>query len=169
MTVDPKKIDVNVHPTKTEIKFEEEKFIYSILLSSISQALGKYNISPTLDFERETSFDLPASTHLKEVVEPKIQVDTNYNPFNSHATRSSTGKKSDNFSSAIVNQGFGTDKNTKEDWENFYNIEEENSKNEEQKPELIPEEAFEKASSFILKGNYIFSPSKAAFTYSLIW
>lgn len=161
LTVDPKKIDVNVHPTKTEIKFEEEKFIYSILLSSIRQALGKYNISPTLDFERETSFDLPGNTHLKEVIEPKIQVDTNYNPFNSHASRSSAGKKSENFSSAIVSQGFGADKNNKEDWENFYNIEEDKSTTEVTKPDLIPEESVEKASSFILKGNYIFSPSKS--------
>lgn len=161
LTVNPQKIDVNVHPTKTEIKFEEEKFIYSILLSSIRQALGKYNISPTLDFERETSFDIPASTHLKEVVEPKINVDTNYNPFNSHATRSSTGKKSSNFSSAIVSQGFGKDKSTKQEWENFYNIEDENSETAGQKTELIPEESIEKATSFILKGNYIFSPSKS--------
>ena len=44
LTVDPSKIDVNIHPTKTEIKFEEDRFIYSILLSSIKKALGKYNI-----------------------------------------------------------------------------------------------------------------------------
>ena len=59
LEVDPEKIDVNVHPTKTEIKFEEDKLIYAILLSSIRQALGKYNIAPTLDFNRETSFYIP--------------------------------------------------------------------------------------------------------------
>lgn len=51
--VNPQKIDVNVHPTKTEIKFEEDKMIYAILLSSIRQSLGKYNIAPTLDFSRK--------------------------------------------------------------------------------------------------------------------
>ena len=55
--IDPAKIDVNIHPTKTEIKFEEDRFIYSILLSSIKQSLGKYNIFPTMDFELDTSFD----------------------------------------------------------------------------------------------------------------
>jgi len=74
LTVDPSKIDVNVHPTKTEIKFEEEKFIYSILMSSIRLALGKYNISPTLDFERETSFDLPHDMKKQPAREPSIRV-----------------------------------------------------------------------------------------------
>ncbi len=70
LEVDASKIDVNVHPTKTEIKFEEEKYIYSILLSSIRQALGRYNIAPTLDFDRETSFDVPASVRTQTPIEP---------------------------------------------------------------------------------------------------
>ncbi|MDB3907829.1 DNA mismatch repair endonuclease MutL, partial [Crocinitomicaceae bacterium] len=81
MDVDPSKIDVNVHPTKTEIKFEEEKFIYSILLSSVRLALGKYNIAPTLDFEQETSFEIPHAMRSQPAVEPQIQVNTEYNPF----------------------------------------------------------------------------------------
>ena len=81
--IDPERIDVNVHPTKTEIKFEEDRFIYSILKSSVKQALGKYNISPTLDFERETGFDLPYDMRNQDPKEPQIKVDTSYNPFNS--------------------------------------------------------------------------------------
>ena len=81
LTVNPEKIDVNVHPTKTEIKFEEDRLIYAIILSSVRQALGKYNIAPTLDFSRETSFDIPHSMINQIPVEPKIRVNENYNPF----------------------------------------------------------------------------------------
>ena len=98
LTVDTSKIDVNVHPTKTEIKFEEEKFIYSILLSSIKQALGKYNIAPTLEFERETSFDIPHSMRSQPASEPRIQVNEEYNPFKttSKPTSNSVGKSKGN-------------------------------------------------------------------------
>ena len=66
--INPAKIDINIHPTKTEINFEEGKFIYSILLSSVRQALGKYNIAPTIDFDVDHSFDVPQS---KKNEEPK--------------------------------------------------------------------------------------------------
>ena len=79
--IDPAKIDVNIHPTKTEIKFEEDRFIYSILLSSIKQSLGKYNIFPTMDFELDTSFDIPSSLRKTDPVEPQIVVNPNFNPF----------------------------------------------------------------------------------------
>ena len=85
LTVDPQKIDVNVHPTKTEIKFEEDKFIYAIIVSSIRQALGKYNIAPTLDFEPENSFEIPHSMRSQTPIEPTVRVNENYNPFSSNA------------------------------------------------------------------------------------
>eukprot|EP00353_Schmidingerella_taraikaensis_P012280 CAMPEP_0185571096 /NCGR_PEP_ID=MMETSP0434-20130131/3146_1 /TAXON_ID=626734 ORGANISM="Favella taraikaensis, Strain Fe Narragansett Bay" /NCGR_SAMPLE_ID=MMETSP0434 /ASSEMBLY_ACC=CAM_ASM_000379 /LENGTH=422 /DNA_ID=CAMNT_0028186347 /DNA_START=338 /DNA_END=1603 /DNA_ORIENTATION=+ len=133
LNVDPAKIDVNVHPTKTEIKFEEEKFIYSILLSSVRQALGKYNIAPTLDFERETSFDIPHSMHSQPAVEPQIAVNPEFNPFKSTSSKTSagsTGKTRDNFSQAIKSEGFGTQEAKHEDWENFYEIKEEKTQEE---------------------------------------
>ncbi|MDC3252888.1 DNA mismatch repair endonuclease MutL [Crocinitomicaceae bacterium] len=161
LTVDPKRIDVNVHPTKTEIKFEEDKFIYSILLSSVRQALGKYNIAPTLDFEREMGFDIPHGMRSKSPIEPTIKVNEEYNPFQT-PTRSSTNstrKKSENFSKAIVDKGFGSQEAKQEDWDNFYSIDE---KNEESKQVTITNESeLDKGTQFIVKGNYIFSPSKS--------
>jgi len=80
LKVNTEKIDLNVHPSKTEIKFEDDKLIYSILLSSSKRAIGKFNISPSIDFETETSFSVP--TYSKKIIsEPKIQVNTKFNPF----------------------------------------------------------------------------------------
>jgi DNA mismatch repair protein MutL len=55
--IDPAKIDINVHPTKTEIKYQDEKAIYAIIRSAVKRSLGRYNITPTLDFDQETYFN----------------------------------------------------------------------------------------------------------------
>ena len=55
LTLDPSTIDINVHPTKTEIKFEDEKSIYAILRSAVKHSIGQFNISPVLDFDRDKS------------------------------------------------------------------------------------------------------------------
>lgn len=81
LEVNPASIDVNIHPTKTEVKFEDEKAIYAILRTAVKQSLGKYQIAPTLDFEIENSFTLPYNYEQNEVVIPKIKVNPNYNPF----------------------------------------------------------------------------------------
>ena len=71
--VDPASIDVNVHPTKTEIKFQEERSIYAIIRSAVRQALGAHNIAPTLDFERETAFDTPFTPN-EAFKQPEIKI-----------------------------------------------------------------------------------------------
>ncbi|OFZ08179.1 MAG: DNA mismatch repair protein MutL, partial [Bacteroidetes bacterium RIFCSPHIGHO2_02_FULL_44_7] len=151
--VDTHKIDVNVHPTKTEIKFEEDKYIYSILLSSVRQALGKYNIAPTIEFDRETSFDIPHAMRSQIPQEPVINVNPNFNPFTSATGSSSKGVTKDNLTPAIHKQGFGNAAASTADWENFYSIEEE--KIEHEQSELDFEEAFSDQSTFIVKGPYI--------------
>lgn len=88
MTIDPKRIDVNIHPTKTEIKFDDEKAIYAIIRSAVKHALGQFNIVPTLDFSQNVE-DIPIPNPDRKVVPPSIQVDPNFNPF-----REETGQKS---------------------------------------------------------------------------
>lgn len=90
-------IDVNVHPTKTEIKFEENQSIYAILRSAVKQALGKFNIAPTLDFEQETAFETPALKKGETVKMPEIQVNPEYNPFKTTSS-SGGGGSSSNYS-----------------------------------------------------------------------
>lgn len=85
--IDPSKIDVNIHPTKTEIKFEEEKAIYAIINSAVKQSIGKHNISPSIDFEQETSFDVLPPSKNQEIKIPKTTVNTSYNPFKKESSQ----------------------------------------------------------------------------------
>lgn len=158
--IDPSKIDVNIHPTKTEIKFEEDRFIYSILLSSVKQALGKYNIYPELDFERETSFDIPTSFRKNEIVEPFIEVNPNFNPFTSTTSSSSNSKGSGGFSPAIKNHGFGNEAPSEIDWANFYAIKEEEEAPKETAP-IQFEEVIESSEKYIIRGKYLVTSCKS--------
>ena len=82
LQIDPKLIDINIHPTKTEIKFEDEQAIYAIMRACVKRSLGKYNIAPTLDFSQELSFDIsPSISKTATLKEPRIKVDSSYNPF----------------------------------------------------------------------------------------
>ena len=85
--VNPETIDVNIHPTKTEIKFADEQAIFQILLATIREALGKFNVTPSLDFTNEVMLDIPqAASNPATVPIPRIQVNPNYNPFKQTAT-----------------------------------------------------------------------------------
>ena len=79
--VDPALIDVNIHPTKTEIKFQHDKDVYAILRAAVKRALGRYSVAPSLDFEQEPAFDLPLSKLSETPVQPRVQINPNYNPF----------------------------------------------------------------------------------------
>lgn len=79
--IDPKRIDVNIHPNKTELKFDDERSVYAIVRSAVKRSLGQYSVSPVLDFEREKSFDLPHDMRFKAVTKPTVTVNTEYNPF----------------------------------------------------------------------------------------
>jgi len=81
LTVPTNQIDINIHPTKTEVKFENEQSIYAIIKSTIKHSLGQYQIAPILDFEHNNTFDLPYDYKNKKVNTPKIEIDSNFNPF----------------------------------------------------------------------------------------
>ncbi len=87
LQINPTLIDINIHPTKTEVKFENEKAIYSILRACVKRSLGRYNISPSLDFSKEIFLDISQSLSKETIKEPQIKLDSSYNPF----------EKADNF------------------------------------------------------------------------
>lgn len=78
--LNPEKIDINIHPTKTEIKFEDDAAIYAQLRASAKHALGQYQVTPTLDFE-QPEWDIPILKKETPIKSPEITVDQNYNPF----------------------------------------------------------------------------------------
>lgn len=81
LEVPPHTIDINIHPTKTEIKFDDEHALYAILRSSIKHSLGQFNVSPVLDFDRDANLDTPYSYGQREAVMPTVEVDRTFNPF----------------------------------------------------------------------------------------
>lgn len=113
--IDPAKIDINVHPTKTEIKYQDEKAIYAIIRSAVKRSLGKYNITPSLDFNQETAFDgLISSVPLEDLKAPSVNFNPNFNPF-------SEEKKSDREIPYLRNIN-DTRQGIPKNWETLYEI-----------------------------------------------
>lgn len=82
LEVDPSRIDINIHPTKTEVKFEDERAIWQIIMASAREALGRFNIAPSLDFENEALIDIPVIASRASAPEPPvIEINPEYNPF----------------------------------------------------------------------------------------
>jgi len=81
LEVEPTTIDINIHPTKTEINFDNEHAIYAMLRSTIKHSLGQFSIAPILDFNRDANLDTPYSFAGKKPSIPIIEVDKNFNPF----------------------------------------------------------------------------------------
>ncbi|GAB6008166.1 DNA mismatch repair endonuclease MutL [Dysgonomonas reticulitermitis] len=84
--IDPSAIDVNIHPTKTEIKFENEQPIWQILSAAVKEALGRFNEVPTIDFDTEGAIDIPIHDPLRNVAPPQVNVNPAYNPFKTQSS-----------------------------------------------------------------------------------
>lgn len=119
--VDPETIDVNIHPTKNEIKFENEQPIWQILTAAIKESLGKFNAVPSIDFNAEDVPDIPAfkpnanATH-------DIELDTSYNPFNV-STKQTTGTRapSSSIPSRVNNTSWHREiSSATQNWEKLY-------------------------------------------------
>ncbi|MGJ8745639.1 DNA mismatch repair endonuclease MutL [Polaribacter sp.] len=106
LTVPTDSIDINIHPTKTEIKFDNEKALYAMLRATVKHSLGQYNVAPVLDFNRDANLDTPYHFSSKSTTTPKISVDPDFNPFKE------TEQKEINFP-------FKREKNT-QSWESLY-------------------------------------------------
>ena len=111
LEVDPGSIDINIHPTKTEIKFEDEHSIYAILRASVKHSLGQYNISPILDFNRDKSLDIPYDFEKKNnSTSVGIDINTNYNPFG-NSESSDKYVKIDSFKDKMDSLEFSSESN----------------------------------------------------------
>ncbi len=110
LEADPKTIDVNIHPTKTEIKFEDEQAIFQILMASVREAIGKSNIAPSIDFDTEGSIEIPILRKDTEVRIPEIEVNTDFNPFENEKKL----EKQD------LGKSYHSKKQKTENWEKLY-------------------------------------------------
>jgi len=109
--IDPAKIDINVHPTKTEIKYQDEKAIYAIIRSAVKRSLGRYNITPSLDFDQENSIEhLITPKPFEEIVAPTIAFNPDFNPFAAEkkADRGMPFRDSNSYNSSPIPKNWDT-------------------------------------------------------------
>jgi len=162
--IDPSKIDINVHPTKTEIKYQDERAIYAIIRSAVKRSLGRYNITPSLDFDQENSIEhLITAKPLEEITPPGITFNPNFNPFDTvakPAPRESSYQNSNNPYKGGMTQN----------WETLYEI---SKQVPQQQQEMLPDDSFEVNNQAVTKpserqlfqihNRYILSQIKSGF------
>jgi DNA mismatch repair protein MutL len=148
--LDTKSIDINIHPTKTEVKFDNEQAIYAMIRSTVKHSLGQFSIAPVLDFDSDVKLDTPYEYHEKEASQPTIEVDRNFNPF-----KSTSYKKSADPSWEAMYVGLNSD-------EKNMDLEEIEFESEEVTGRLfdgVDEEAIK--TTFQIQNKYIISPIKS--------
>jgi DNA mismatch repair protein MutL len=161
LDVDPKTIDINIHPTKTEVKFEDEKAIYAFLRSAIKKSLGQFNIAPSIDFNQEAFlYNMPLKPVDGIFKQPTIKVDENYNPFRTDIL--------------TINKSSEREISNRNNWEKMYSRHTDNQlefavKQEEETQQIIhtdwDNELHEsnKKSTYQLHNKYILSHIKTGF------
>lgn len=169
LDVPPHTIDINIHPTKTEIKFDDEHALYAILRSTIKHSLGQFNIAPVLDFDRDANLDTPYSYESREAVLPTVEVDRNFNPFADDEPKSAPLRS---FSASSSFNGVPAFKKERQpSWESLYigtspaqeEIAEINFESEEVTGSLFNEAEVEQAvyKTYQIHKKYIVSPIKS--------
>ncbi|WP_423129342.1 DNA mismatch repair endonuclease MutL [Gaoshiqia sp. Z1-71] len=161
--LDPESIDINIHPTKTEIKFENETAIWQIIQASAREALGKFNVVPSIDFNQSGSLDIPIAPKSREgITAPEIQIDPTYNPFE-------TGKKQ--FGGTDGRNYYSSKHEQVKHWEKLYQDfeQDQDSQQKQAQPEeksdgpleLTHIESFPGKTFFQFKNKYILTPVKS--------
>lgn len=125
-SVDPSTIDINIHPTKNEIKFENEQAIWQILFAAVKEALGKFSAVPSIDFDTEGMFqidDTDAISNHTGNVPPPIDINPDFNPFNSDSHTGATQQPRSNYrqeSAGYTKSRFGADDASLQNWDELY-------------------------------------------------
>ncbi|MGE0018735.1 MAG: DNA mismatch repair endonuclease MutL [Draconibacterium sp.] len=158
LETDPANIDINVHPTKTEIKFENERDIWPIIHAAVRESLGKNSVVPSIDFDQSGSIDIPLPPKsFSEIQFPEIRINPDYNPFDNEKpnTSGNYGKTS------VERKNLGR-------WEDLYTgtqlkLKPEPEPNDEADDTIFsaPAEAFSGKKTLQLKQKYILTPVKS--------
>ena len=147
--VDPANIDVNIHPTKTEIKFENEQAIWQILSAAVKESLGKFNAVPSIDFDTEGMPDIPAFEQSRPIEPPKVHYNADFNPFKTSSASSYGG--GGNYSRQSV------------EWEGLYSGLEKSSKMNEP---VMAEEPFDFGETASAVAEPVAASSQSSLLYS---
>lgn len=139
--IDPTKIDINIHPTKTEVKFEDEQAIWQMLNAGVRESLSRFAIAPAIIFDTEGADNIPVLTKSTQINIPHIEVDTTFNPFESDEsstkkTPSPSNYKKSNILKNWINLYNGFEKNTQESVDKFEQFE--SSTDEQQTLDINP-------------------------------
>ena len=165
--IDTESIDINIHPTKTEIKFENEAAIWQIIQASVREALGKFNVVPSIDFDQAGSIDIPIAPKSPDnIVTPRIQVDPTYNPFEIEK------RSAANYSGRGSSYSSTPKQEQVQYWEKLYQDFSDDKQEtvipsqipEEREPETIQikhEDEFRGKTCFQFKNKYILTPVKS--------
>jgi len=165
LSVPPHTIDINIHPTKTEIKFDDEQALYAILRAAIKHSLGQFNVAPILDFDRDANLDTPY--HYKDVegAMPTVQVDANFNPFaDDKPTKSYSGSGASYKKTEIASSWEGLYVGLKQETETFSASSNFSFENEEVTASLFENEEVEESvvhRTYQIHKKYIVSPIKS--------
>jgi DNA mismatch repair protein MutL len=155
--VDPSTIDVNIHPTKTEVKFRDERLVYAFIMSGIRQALGKHHLTPSIDFDVESSLNLMDMPKNAPVKIPTIDINPDYNPFNTSAEGNRHDTRGSGFN---LSQRFGPDK-IPANWRDVYEISQQQSRETATQEQLLNSAgAFEEVKSPVFAFNARFLVSR---------
>ncbi len=147
LEADPASIDINIHPSKTEIKFEDERSIWQILMASVREALGRFNIVPSLDFENEALIEIPVRSKTESMPEqPVIEINTQFNPFASEDRMRDRPGLVERF-----------ERENTANWEKLYSAFEKENEN----PQQIEKIRESQRKFFQIKNKYIFCPVKS--------
>ncbi len=152
--IKPEEIDINIHPTKTEVNFQNSQVIYAMLASAIKQSLGKFNIAPSIDFETNVNDDILPGSSSQPVIPPSIKINPAYNPFKN--TDHEIARGNFNFKSRQKDQH----------WEELYRTDETKAKSfiQAEKMDAIPDTPEKSADEdifFLLQKKFIVSKVKS--------
>lgn len=169
LEVDPASIDINIHPTKTEIKFENEREIWQLIYASVRESLGKSNVVPSIDFDQQGSVEIPLPPKQFEGLDfPNIEFDPTFNPFNEQPSEERFNTSVSNGNTASFR---GLERSQVGQWQKLYNVPTDSPEPELISAEIPSEEGVDanaviKESQqvrnfIILKNKYIITPVKS--------